>query len=212
MHGVKRFFPVILLAILIPVIPFAVIGELPGERWLSATDNNALLFGVTGMSLLTTDVLLPIPSSIIGTMLGARLGFLPGWFWCWAGLLAGNCVGYLTGRLLLSRFAPEIPQTFSRLLLFVSRPVPVLAEAVTFTAGAEKMNFTSFFLISLAGNGIYSLALTGNGAALLPDSMTGPGLILPMLLPVAAWLLWRRLEQKNITQTPDDPLHPLNRE
>lgn len=203
MHSAKRLTLVILLAILIPVIPFAIIGELPGERWLSATDKNAVLFGFTGMGLLAADVLLPIPSSIVGTMLGARLGFLPGWLWCWSGLVLGNCAGYLTGRLLLSRFAPEIPHTLSQLLLFISRPVPVLAEAITFTAGAEKMNFSSFLLISLAGNGLYSVALAGNGAALLPDAMAGPGLILPMLLPVAAWLLWRWLERKNHTQTTD---------
>lgn len=203
MHRAKRLTLVILLAILIPVIPFVIIGELPGERWLSATDDNALLFGATGMGLLAADVLLPIPSSIIGTMLGARLGFLPGWFWCWSGLVVGNSVGYLTGRLLLSRFSPDISHTLTLLLLFASRPVPVLAEAVTFTAGAEKMNFTSFLLISIAGNGLYSFALAGNGATLLPDAMAGPGLILPMLLPVSAWLLWRWLERKNKTQTTD---------
>ena len=195
MHAATRISFVILLAILIPIIPFVIIGELPGERWLSSTDDNALLFGITGMGLLTADVLLPIPSSIVGTMLGARLGFIPGWAWCWLGLMLGNSIGYLTGRLLLSRFAPEIPRTPTLLLLFATRAVPVLAEAVTFTAGAEKMNFMSFLLVSLAGNGIYSVALAGNGAALLPDALVGPGLILPMLLPVAAWLLWRWLER-----------------
>jgi uncharacterized membrane protein YdjX (TVP38/TMEM64 family) len=201
MHTATRLFLVILLAILIPIVPFAVIGELPGEHWLSATDENALLFGLTGMGLLASDVLLPIPSSIVGTMLGARLGFLPGWAWCWSGLIIGNSIGYLTGRLLLSRFAPEIPTTPTLLVLFSSRPVPVLAEAVTFTAGAEKMGFFPFLWVSTAGNGIYSLALTGNGAALLPDATTGPGLILPMLLPVAAWLSWRWLARRNPTQT-----------
>lgn len=201
MRAATRLSLVILLAILIPIIPFLIIGELPGERWLSVTDENALLFGFTGMGLLAADVLLPIPSSIVGSMLGARLGFLPGLIWCWSGLVLGNSIGYLTGRLLLSRFAPEIPRIPTLLLLFVSRPVPVLAEAVTFTAGAEKMSFTSFLLVSVAGNGIYSVALAGNGAALLPDALAGPGLILPMLLPVAAWLLWRWLEQKDKSQT-----------
>jgi uncharacterized membrane protein YdjX (TVP38/TMEM64 family) len=203
MHAATRISFVILLAILIPIIPFVIIGELPGERWLSSTDDNALLFGITGMGLLTADVLLPIPSSIVGTMLGARLGFIPGWAWCWLGLMLGNSIGYLTGRLLLSRFAPDIPRTPTLLLLFATRPVPVLAEAMTFTAGAEKMNFVSFLLVSLAGNGLYSVALAGNGAALLPDALVGPGLILPMLLPVAAWLLWRWLERKHDTQTTD---------
>lgn len=197
MSPAKRLTIVILIAILIPIIPFIIIGELPGERWLSNSDDNALLFGISGMLLLAADVLLPIPSSIVGSMLGARLGFIPGLFWCWSGLLLGNSIGYLTGRLLLSRFAPETPHIPSLLLLFASRPVPVLAEAITFTAGAEKMNFKAFLLVSFAGNGIYSAALTGNGAALLPNSITGPGLIIPMLLPVAAWLLWRWIVSKN---------------
>ena len=200
MRAATRLSLVILLAILIPVVPFVIIGELPGERWLSATDENALLFGLTGSGLLAADVLLPIPSSIVGSMLGARLGFLPGWLWCWCGLVLGNAIGYLCGRLLLSRFAPDIPQTPTLLVLFASRPVPVLAEAVTFTAGAEKMGFIPFLLVSIAGNGIYSLALAGNGAALLPDAFVGPGLILPMLLPVAAWLLWRWLDRRHSGQ------------
>lgn len=200
-HTAARLGIVILLAILIPIIPFMIIGELPGERWLSASDDNALLFGATGSALLAADVLLPVPSSIVGTMLGARLGFIPGWAWCWVGLVLGNSIGYLTGRLLFSRFTPDVPRTPTLLLLFVSRPVPVLAEAVTFMAGAEKMKFTPFLLVSTAGNGIYSAALAGNGAALLPDALAGPGLILPMLLPVAAWLLWRWLERKRHIQT-----------
>ena len=201
MSKVTRLSFVILLAILIPVIPFIVIGELPGENWLSATDENALLFGFTGMGLLASDVLLPIPSSIVGSMLGARLGFIPGWAWCWTGLVLGNCIGYLTGRLLLARFAPEIPTTSTLLVLFVSRPVPVLAEAVSFTAGAEKLRFLPFLWVTIAGNGIYSLALTGNGAALLPDAITGPGLLLPMLLPVVAWLLWKWLARRKLSQS-----------
>jgi len=196
MRTATAFTIVILLAILIPIIPFVVIGELPGQRWLSATDDNAFLFGITGMALLASDVLLPIPSSIIGTMLGARLGLLPGFLWCWGGLVLGNGVGYLCGRLLLSRFAPETYHTPTLLLLFITRPVPVLAEALTFTAGAEKMKPGNFLLVSIAGNGIYSLALSANGATLLPDALAGPGLALPMLLPVGAWLLWRWYEGK----------------
>jgi len=43
---------------------------------------------------------------------------------------------------------------------------------------------------------VYALVLAGNGAALLPGSLLGPGLIIPMLLPAGAWLIWRRLEQQ----------------
>lgn len=205
MRALTGFAVVILLALLIPIIPFVIIGELPGQRWLSATDENAFLFGITGMGLLALDVLLPIPSSIVGTMLGARLGFLPGLLWCWCGLVLGNGIGYLTGRLLLARFAPEIQHTPTPWLLFITRPVPVLAEALTFTAGAEKMKLSTFLQVSVTGNGIYSLALAGNGAALLPDALAGPGLALPMLLPVGAWLIWRWYERKNRIQSDINP-------
>jgi uncharacterized membrane protein YdjX (TVP38/TMEM64 family) len=78
--------------------------------------------------------------------------------------------------------------------------VPVLAEALTFTAGAEKMKLAPFFAVTTAGNGVYAFALAANGAALLPDSLAGPGLVLPMSLPVAAWLLWRWLEGRKNTE------------
>jgi uncharacterized membrane protein YdjX (TVP38/TMEM64 family) len=201
MRPVASFTLVLVLAILIPIIPFVLIGELPGERWLSASDDNALLFALSGTGLLAADVLLPIPSSILGTMLGARLGFLPGWLCGWTGLVLGNAIGYVVGRLLMARLAPKSARLPTLLVLFISRPVPVLAEALTFTAGAEKMKFSRFIGVSIAGNGIYALALAGNGATLLPASLAGPGLILPMSLPVAAWLLWRWLERRKNDRT-----------
>ena len=41
--------------LVIPILPFAVIGELSGEQWLSRTDDNGLLFGLTGGALLAGD-------------------------------------------------------------------------------------------------------------------------------------------------------------
>ena len=189
--GPWRLIAVIVIALLIPVVPFVVIGELPGERWLSTTDDNALLFGATGAGLLAADVLLPIPSTIVGTLLGARLGFFSGWAWSWTGLVVGNLIGYGIGWLVLSRFASELPRTPTLLVFIASRPVPVLAEAVTFAAGAGGMRWAPFLAASVVANGVLAGALAGNGAALLPDAMVGPGLILPMALPVIAWLAWQ---------------------
>jgi uncharacterized membrane protein YdjX (TVP38/TMEM64 family) len=202
MLSATRVTIVIVLAMLIPIVPFVVIGELPGETWLSATDENAFLFGATGSALLASDILLPIPSSIVGTMLGARLGVLPGWLWGWAGLMLGNILGFATGQLLLARMKTQLPESPTLLVLFLSRPVPVLAEAVTFTCGAARMNFAHFLIVSLAGSGVYSFTLSANGASLLPDSLMGPGLILPLMLPVLAWAVWRWLaRRKNTVQT-----------
>ncbi len=190
---------VVLLALAIPIVPFAVVGELPGERLLTATDQSALLFGITGTGLLAADVLLPIPSSIVGTLLGARLGFMPGLLAAWLGMMIGNLAGYALGYSLLSRLGERLPQTPTALALFLSRPVPVLAEAVSFTAGAERMPLGQFLAISATGNLIYAAALTGNGAALIPDSALWIGLLVPMALPVIAWGIWRWLIRQHPT-------------
>jgi uncharacterized membrane protein YdjX (TVP38/TMEM64 family) len=184
---------VLIIALIIPVAPFLLVGELPGDRWLSGTDDNAFEFGLAGAGLLAADLLIPVPSSLLGSMLGARLGFVEGMLWSWSGLMLGNLIGYGLGRLALAPLAgkeKELP-ALGPTVLFITRPVPVLAEAMTFTAGASRMGMVSFLLATALGNGLYALVLAGNGAALLPQALAGPGLAVPMLFPVGAWLLWR---------------------
>lgn len=182
---------IITIAILIPIIPFIIIGELPGENWLSDMDDNAFLFGLTGSILLASDIFLPIPSTIIGTMLGARLGFFSGLLWTWSGLVLGSLAGYYCGKLFFPRTKEEIPQSPTLLILAISRPVPILAEAVSFTAGASGTKLPPFLFISIIANGIFAVALAGNGAALFPNDLLGYGLIFPMLLPAISWLIWQ---------------------
>lgn len=181
----------ITVALAVPIVPFAVIGELPGEQWLDAAGGDALAFGAAAGGLLAADALIPVPSTIVGTLLGARLGFVPGWLWAWAGLVLGNAVGYGIGRAVLRRLGAELPQTPTAIALILSRPVPVVAEAMTFAAGAGGLGWWPFLAASVAANGVFAGALAANGAALLPNALVGPGLVLPMALPVAGWLAWR---------------------
>ncbi len=188
------------VCLLIPIIPFILIGELPGEKWLSNTDENAFLFGLTGAALLAIDVLLPIPSTIVGTMLGARLDFVVGFFWCWCGLIIGNLGGFYMGRLFLKKSSKTIAESPTLLFLAISRPIPILAEAVTFTAGAGQIRLYDFMFISSFANAVFAAALTANGSALVTENPFGIGLLLPTLLPVVGWLVWK-IKLKN-TQSP----------
>jgi uncharacterized membrane protein YdjX (TVP38/TMEM64 family) len=182
-------------ALCVPLVPFILIGELPGERWLSANDEHALRFALVGAGLLGADVLLPIPSSIVGTMLGARLGFGAGFAAAFVGLMAGQLVAYAVSRSLLHKHQGDLPTAPTLAALFLSRPVPVLAEAVVFAAGAARMSWPQFLLGCGAGNLVYAGALALNGAELLSGALTGPGLLLPMLLPAAGWLIWRKMRR-----------------
>lgn len=189
----KRALLILVCALLVPIIPFVIIGEMPGERWLLAAGDDALRFGVTGAVLLTLDVLLPIPSSIVGALLGGRLGFGAGFAWGFLGLTIGHLIGYALGRLVPERWASPLPEAPTLAAVFLSRPVPVFAEAVALAAGAERMPLVPFAISAALGDAVYAAAMAGNGAALLPEGLAGPGLIAPMLLPVVGYFAWRKL-------------------
>ncbi len=197
LEGLTRGLLIIAAALCIPLVPFFIIGEIPGERWLSATDEHAWAFALVGGGLLTIDILLPVPSSIVGTMLGARLGFAGGFAATFAGLMIGQTVAYAASRRLLRRESSDLPAAPTLMAIFLSRPVPVLAEAMALAAGASKLRWSQFLAACGAGNFFYAAALAMNGAELVPKALLGPGLILPMLLPVAGWLTWRRIRKSS---------------
>jgi uncharacterized membrane protein YdjX (TVP38/TMEM64 family) len=184
---------IIIAAMAVPIVPFVAIGELPGEQWLSNADDNALAFALTGGGLLALDILLPVPSSIVGSLLGSRLGWGAGFLSAWSGLCIGNLVGFLLARLAVTRLDRKMPgfsEQNTLIVVFLTRPVPIVAEAMVITAGIARMPLAHFVAVSAAGNAIYAAVLSANGAMLVPDAMLGPWLIVPMLLPVFGWLVW----------------------
>ena len=195
MTPTKRALLVLMCALLVPIVPFVMIGELPGERWLNSAGSDSLRFGITGAGMLALDLLLPIPSSIVGALLGGRLGFVIGGLWSFVGLFTGHCVGYALGRLTPERWTSgkRGARSGSWIALLLSRPVPVFAEALALAAGAERMPLSAFVGSVAFGDAIYAAALAADGAALLPEGSWGIGLLLPMLLPVIGYLAWRKL-------------------
>jgi len=199
----NRLLKILMMAavvLLVPIVPFLIIGELPGARWLSASDDNAWLFAFTGGGLLTLDVVLPVPSSVLIALMGARLGFYAGWISAWLGLTAGTLLGYAVGRLWPQKWVPEISESPTLVLLILSRPVPILAEAMIIAAGATRIPMVHMLAACAVGNAIYAGILAADGAALLAADWTGPGIILPLLVPVIGWGLWRWARKRTPTE------------
>jgi uncharacterized membrane protein YdjX (TVP38/TMEM64 family) len=193
----RRIALIMTMAVCVSSLPFLLVGELPGERWLSANDDHAMRFALVGAALLAADVVLPIPSSVVGTMLGARLGLGAGFVAVFVGLMTGQSTAYFVSRGLLRKRSVALPAAPLLAVVFMSRPVPVLAEAVVLSAGAARMSWPQFMLACGSGNLIYAGVLAFIGSQWVPGALIGPGLLLPMLLPAAAWLIWRRTRRVN---------------
>lgn len=92
-QSLRRIVLTCIIATLVPVIPFLIVGEIPGDQWVRSQGDD-LMFGLAATALLAADCVAPVPSSVMMTLLGARLGLWEGWLWSLAGLVSANLLGY----------------------------------------------------------------------------------------------------------------------
>jgi uncharacterized membrane protein YdjX (TVP38/TMEM64 family) len=196
-NGRRKILAFVLALFALILIPFLIWEEKMSSLALDLmrADRPPLFLFAAITVLLGSDVVFPVPSSLVSTTGGYLLGFAGGFAASWVGMTVGAVIGYGLGRYaalpVLLRFlrGNELEQArldFARRgdwTLVVSRPVPMLAEASVVLAGVLGRPFGRFFLICGLGNVgvslVYALvgayALTANsfllafaGAVLIP--------------------------------------------
>jgi uncharacterized membrane protein YdjX (TVP38/TMEM64 family) len=156
-----------------------------------------------GAGLLLADVFLPVPSSVVMIAHGALFGVVAGTLLSLAGSLGAAALGFLVGRRsarLLERLvspaeksrADELLRRHGSLAVVVSRPIPMLAEAVAILAGASPLGWGKMLAASLAGSlpACLLYALTGATSRNFGSGFLMFGLVL--VVAAALWALGRR--------------------
>ncbi len=144
--------------LLVPVLPFLLIGpqmEASVARWMASPQSTPVMaFVVVG--LLSTDIFLPIPSSLVSTLGGWKLGVLAGTFASFLGMSIGAAIGFALakrwGRPFAMRFTRQeelermqrIAQQYGPAVLALTRAVPVLAEASVLLMGIHNLSWRRF--------------------------------------------------------------------
>lgn len=158
----KSLFLFFSIMLVIPLIPFAIFGELDGIRWIEGT--SGWITFLYGIILLASDIVLPLPSSLIAVFLGAKLGWLAGSAAIFLGLMSGSLIGFgmgwVVGRKVLDRMISERGQElYTRLehrmsywALALCRSVPMLAEASVIAAGVAKLDIKKTLPMLLMSN------------------------------------------------------------
>jgi uncharacterized membrane protein YdjX (TVP38/TMEM64 family) len=170
-NGAAAAFVVLLILIIAPFVLFGDAIEALVRDGLE--DRGALAVALLGGGLLSLDVVLPVPSSLVGIMLGEALGVAGGAFVGAIGLTAGCIVGYAIGSWCRKQNASwgigvdgRVARALARyglVALLLLRPVPVLAEASVIAAGALNLSFGRFFLVCAAVNLAISVAYAAIG-------------------------------------------------
>jgi len=190
------------------IVPFLLFGdalEAAVVQWLETGPSMAAIVAVV-VVVLASDVLLPVPSSIVATAAGALLGFGLGTAANTVGLMLGAGVGYgigAAGRGAAERVvgAAELRSAqalFERrgdIVVATLRPIPVLAELSVVFAGVTAMPRGKFALYTGLANLGIGAAYAGLGAwAVEADSML-VAVAASLALPGVAMLIGRQLSR-----------------
>jgi len=174
---VRPLLPVVVV-LLLPIVPFIFWGE-QFAGWVEAWRENppAPLYTVLAtLGLLSSDIFLPVPSSVVSTLAGSQLGSLLGTLISWAGMTLGTVIGFAMARRWGQTWALRMArkQDLDRIrrlrdrlgpvVLVVTRGVPVLAEASVLWMGMHGLPWRRFWGPILLSNLGLSLAYSCFGA------------------------------------------------
>jgi 3-dehydroquinate synthase len=154
------------------------------------------------IGVLAADILLPVPSSLVATLGGATIGILPGTVCAWLGMTIGAAVGWALGRVGGRAVAAIDPADRLRLdrerhrlgpfVVVLSRPLPLVAEAVALLAGGTRMPAGEFLRAAASGNLAVAFAWSLAGGAGVRGDAFPAVLVAALVIPVAAaWLIAR---------------------
>lgn len=201
-----RQFLVFLFFALLVIIPFLIWGEALMQQFtLEASVQWLKRYGawawLAGLLLMVSDLVLPIPGTLVMSALGYVYGPWWGSFLAVFGTFSSGAIGYWLSKLLGIRFAEKIlgskgllqgKQTFDRIggwLVVLSRWLPVFPEVIACMAGLNQMSARKFHLALLVSSvpiGIL-FAMIGHAGAAYPTA----AILLSALLPPTIWLAVR---------------------
>ncbi|MCA8988108.1 MAG: VTT domain-containing protein [Planctomycetaceae bacterium] len=162
----NRIWIIVVGFLLLTLLPFLACGpqlEALAMRFVTERPDPGQLAGAL-ILLLGLDIFLPVPSSGLITYCGSQLGMSLTAVLATFGLTIGNACGYELARLwgtpLVEKFASEndrrmLARSFMNggiPLVIISRPLPVLSEAVALLAGCATMPRSTFYPAAILSN------------------------------------------------------------
>jgi uncharacterized membrane protein YdjX (TVP38/TMEM64 family) len=173
-----RWILLVITIMTLLLIPFILFGD-SLENWTNyffQSQPTALIASLVIGTLLSIDIVTPVPSSIVSTAGGYFLGFIWGTIISLVGMTISCLIGYWLGarfgRAATERFMDQkeisrfesLQKRYGDWILIISRSIPLLAETSVLFAGIGRMKLDRFvFMIVISNLGI-SMVYAGVGA------------------------------------------------
>ena len=181
------------------VLPFILWGNPIEQRTSTVTegDTASIIAAAAIVLLLAADIALPIPSSVVMVLTGARFGFVTALALSWVGLMLGCVAAYELGirygqrvltRLVGAEAAAAVSgstRRFGTLALLMCRAVPVLAEASVLMAGVSRVPRRSFLLATAVSNLLVAAIYVAAGRRSADNGSLLVAVLVTMTVPLA---------------------------
>ena len=202
----KKLFSVFFFSCFLVLLLFLLFGGYEEEMTVLLQSQSEHYYWILSFVFLSSDIFLPVPSSLIMMMNGKVLGVFFGTLLSTSSGMLSSVIGFCLGRKSESFvdrfFSTEEKKSGTRfferhgsMAISLSKALPIVSEAVSFVSGTADISFRRFFLFSLIGHFIISLiyAYIGSFSTHLDSGLLSSGLIvLVLLLSWAADILLRR--------------------
>jgi uncharacterized membrane protein YdjX (TVP38/TMEM64 family) len=158
-------------------------------------------------ALLSLDVFLPVPSSVVSTAAGVLFGLVRGAALVWIAMTAGCLIGYafgarassiagrFVGRDSLER-AASLTRRHGSWALVLCRPVPVLAEASIVFAGLVGAPFRRFLTVVAGANLGIALGYAAFGAYSMRVGSFVAAFVGAIVIPGILMGIWRHVTSR----------------
>lgn len=166
---------VVLLAVIVPFLMFGASVDAWAARQIARAGEHPFATGALLTLLLASDILMPVPSSLVSTACGMTLGVSLGTLASFVGMSVTTVAGYLIGRYASApaeqvigasdaAFLRRFHERHGLWLLLALRPVPVLAEASVLFFGMSRRPFLPMLAVTAVGNLAVSAVYAAVGA------------------------------------------------
>jgi uncharacterized membrane protein YdjX (TVP38/TMEM64 family) len=204
-----RWWLLVLVLLAVCIVPFVVYGEAFADGGLQAWVNQYGAWAwLAGVAVLCADIVLPIPGTLVMTVLGYLYGWWLGGLISAGGSILAGLLAYAGSRALgrpaarwmagdeaLAQGERWFATEQAGWLLALSRWTPILPEAVACLAGLARMPLARFTLALACGSVPLGFAFAAIGH--LGASHSGLALLLSAIVPLllyagSAWMLRNR--------------------
>ncbi|MCB9245452.1 MAG: VTT domain-containing protein [Flavobacteriales bacterium] len=201
----KRLALILLFACVFILTTFFLFADFEAyvEHTLSGEHPTLIYICLSGIFLFS-DILFPIPSSLIMLLNGKVLGVLGGGLLSWFAGFTSSWIGFILGRKssrYVDRFFSEeeirqgnaFYERYGKMSVALSRALPVLSESVSVVSGVTTMKTTTFLIYAGIGHLIISFLYAYLGAVIPEASGHWITVVIVMSTVVLSWLVSKLL-------------------